>query len=235
MLPKQKLLQLLTSLLLLLLLFCQPAAAHQDPLAVKNAVDDFLRIQTQGFPGQAEFTVGSIDPRNNLVACASFEVALPPGARAWGRTSVSVRCQAEKGWKIFVPVQIRIMGNYLVAARPLSQGQIVLEADLTKNSGDLASLPEGILTEVDQAIGKSITQSVAAGRPLRGDMLRQAMAVQQGQSVKVLSKGPGFQVTAGDGRALNNAIDGQVVQARMANGHIVSGIARPGGVVEVTY
>ncbi len=233
MLPRPKYFQFLP--LLLMLLLAQPAAAHQDPVAVKNAIEDFLRIQTQGLPGQANFSVGNIDPRNNLVPCTSFEVALPPGARAWGRTSVSVRCQMEKGWRIFVPVQIRILGNYLVTARPLSLGQIVTEADLTKNSGDLASLPDGILTEADQAIGRSVTQSVSAGRPLRGDMLRQAMAVLQGQSVKVLSKGPGFQVTAGDGRALNNAIDGQVVQARMANGHIVSGIARAGGVVEVNY
>lgn len=222
-------------LLLPLLLLTQPVAARQDPLAVKNAVEDFLRIQTQGLPGQADFTVGGIEPRNNLMPCASFEVALPPGARAWGRTNVSVSCQAEKGWKIFVPVRIRILGSYLITARPLSQGQIVVDADLTKNSGDLASLPDGILTEADQALGRSVTQSVAAGRPLRGDMLRQTMAVLQGQSVKVLSKGPGFQVTAGEGRALNNAIDGQVVQARMANGHIVSGIARSGGVVEVSY
>jgi flagella basal body P-ring formation protein FlgA len=222
-------------LLPLLLILAQPTAAFQEPAPVKKAVEDFLRIQTQGLPGQASFNVGGIDPHNNLVPCASFEVSLPPGARAWGRTSVLVRCQADGGWKLYVPVQVRVMGNYLVTARPLSQGQIVAETDLTINSGDLAELPNGILTGTDQAIGKSLVQSLPAGRPLRGDMLRQIPAVQQGQGVKVMSQGPGFQVTAGDGRALNNAIDGQAVQVRMANGHIVSGIARPGGVVEVTY
>ena len=74
-----------------------------------------------------------------------------------------------------------------------------------------------------------------AGRPLRGDMLRQAAAVQQGQNVSVISKGPGFQVTGSNGRALNTAGDGQIAQVRMANGHVVSGIARVGGVVEVSY
>ena len=122
-----------------------------------------------------------------------------------------------------------------MTARPLTQGQIVSEADLTKNHGDLASLPSGILTDPSQAIGKVVAISITSGRPLRSDMLRQAMVVQQGQGVKVVSKGPGFQVTGGEGRALNNAVDGQVVQVRMANGHVVSGIARAGGVVEVTY
>lgn len=225
----------LSWLLPVLLILAQPAAAYQEPAPVKKAVEDFLRIQTQGLPGQVSFNIGSIDPHNKLAPCSSFEVSLPSGARAWGRTSVLVRCQAEGGWKIFVPVQIHVIGSYLVTARSLSQGQIVVDADLTSSSGDLTELPSGILTETSQAIGKSLVQSLPVGRPLRSDLLRQALAVQQGQGVKVMSKGPGFQVTAGDGRALNNAIDGQSVQVRMANGHIVSGIARPGGVVEVTY
>lgn len=222
-------------LLLSPLLSSLPAAAHQDAAPVKTAIEDFLRIQVKGLPGQASFTVGSIAPQNNLVPCPSFAVSLPPGARAWGRTSVVVRCQAEGGWSLFVPVQVRVLGDYLVTARPLSQGQVVADADLAKIRGDLTDLPSGILTEPGQAIGKTVAQSVSSGRPLRSDMLRLVLAIQQGQSVKVVSKGPGFQVAGGEGRALNNAAEGQVVQVRLPNGHVVSGIARPGGVVEIIY
>jgi flagella basal body P-ring formation protein FlgA len=65
-------------------------------------------------------------------------------------------------------------------------------------------------------------------------MLRQPLAVQQGQSVKVVSRGPGFLVTA-DGKAVTNAADGQVAQARLASGQTLSGIARPGGIIEIGY
>jgi flagella basal body P-ring formation protein FlgA len=222
--------------ILLLLLSCAGTlAARQEAEPVKQAIEDFLSVQTKGLPGQVSFSVGKIDPRNSLVPCMAFEVSLPAGARAWGNTSVKVHCQNENSWNIYVPVKVRIVGDYLVTARSLTQGQVITEADLTKNRGDLANLPNGILTETDQAIGKSISQSVPSGRPLQSDMLRQALVVQQGQGVKVLSKGPGFQVTGSEGRALNSAMDGQVVQVRMASGHVVSGIARPGGVVEVTY
>lgn len=220
---------------LLLFSIAWSSAARQDTGPVKRAIEDFLHVQTKGLPGQVSFTIGNIDPNNNLISCPAFEVSLPPGARAWGNTNLNVRCQIENGWNIFVPVRVRIISEYLVTARPLTQGQVVIETDLTKNRGDLANLPGGIVTEISQAVGKSMALSVPSGQPLRNDMLRQALVVQQGQSVKVLSKGPGFQVTGGDGRALNNAIEGQVVQVRIANGHIVSGIARAGGIVEVTY
>lgn len=160
---------------------------------------------------------------------------MPAGARAWGNTSVKVRCQTEKSWSMFVTVQVKVISDYLVTARPMSQGQVIAEADLAKNRGDLAGLPSGILTETSLAVGRSLVQSVNSGQPLRSDMLRQTFVVQQGQGVRVLSQGPGFQVTGGEGRALNNAMDGQVAQVRMASGHVVSGIARPGGVVEVSY
>lgn len=220
---------------LLMLLLAPSLAARQETGPVRKAVEEFLQIQTKGLPGQVSFTIGTIDPQNSLAPCPALDVSLPPGARAWGNTNVTVRCQVENGWKMFVPVQIRIISEYLVTARPLAQGQVLVEADLAKSRGDLAGLPGGIVTEIAQAVGKSMATSIASGQPLRNDMLKQALVVHQGQGVKVLSKGPGFQVTGGDGRALNNAIDGQVVQVRIGNGHIVSGIARPGGVVEVTY
>ena len=218
-----------------LLLSALPAQARQDAGPVKSAIEAFLKIQVKGLPGQASFSVGNINPQNNLVPCQSLAVSLPVGARAWGRTSVNVRCQMEGGWSIFVPVHIRILGDYLVTALPLTQGQIVTEADLTKGHGDLTDLPAGILTEPSQAIGKSVAQSITSGRPLRSDMLRQIQVVHQGQSVKVISKGQGFQVAGGEGNALGNAAEGQSVQVRLQNGHVVSGIARTGGVVEVAY
>lgn len=220
---------------LFLLSIALSVAARQETGPVKKAVEDFLQIQTRGLPGQASFVIGNIEAQNNLAPCPAFEVSLPPGARAWGNTNVNVRCQVENGWSIFVSVRIRVIGEYLVTTRPLSQGQVIVETDLARSRGDLTSLPAGIVTEITQAVGKSMAISVSSGQPLRNDLLKQPMVVQQGQSVRVLSKGPGFQVTSGDGRALNNAIDGQVVQVRIANGHVVSGIARPGGVVEVSY
>jgi len=221
--------------LLCLLAAASPATAHQEAAPLKRAIEAFLRVQVKGLPGQASFSVGDIDPQNQLVPCPAFTVSMPPGARAWGRTNVSVRCEMTGGWRIFVPVRIRIQGDYLITARALNQGQVVGAADLAKNRGDLTDLPASVLTDPAQAIGKTVAQSVSSGQPLRSDMLRQTLVVQQGQSVRVVSRGPGFQVSGGAGRALGNAAAGQVVQVRMPNGRIVSGLAREGGVVEIAY
>lgn len=218
-----------------LALLASTATAFQDPVPVRKAVEDFLRIQIRGLPGKPNFTVGSLDPGNQLSPCAAgFEVSQPPGAHAWGRSHVMVRCHDEGGWKVNIPVHIRVIADYLVSARPLSRGQRVSEADVARQTGDLSELPTGILTEPGQAVGQTAVQSLPAGRPLRADMLRQPVVVVQGQNVKLVSGGPGFRVSS-EGRALNNGIEGQVVQVRLGNGQVISGTARQGGVVEVSY
>jgi flagella basal body P-ring formation protein FlgA len=210
------------------------AQARQEPAEVKRVVEDFLGVQTRGLPGKASFTVGPIDPDNRLAPCPALEAFLPAGSRPWGRINVGVRCQVEGGWSIYVPARVRVIGDYLVTARPLARGQAIAAGDLVRRQGDLAELPAGIISEEAQAIGKTLNVGAQAGQILRSDTLRAPLAVLQGQSVRVVSKGKGFQVAA-EGKALGNAADGQVVMVRTASGQTLSGIARRGGTVEVTY
>jgi flagella basal body P-ring formation protein FlgA len=127
-----------------------------------------------------------------------------------------------------------VVGNYLVSSHALRQGQLVEAQDIAVQSGDLTELPVGTLTETQQAIGRTLAMSIAAAHPLRNDLLRQTLIIQQGQTVKVVSKGAGFEVT-NEGEALNNAAQGQVVRVRLGNGQLLNGIADTTGKVMVAY
>lgn len=220
-------------LALLFFLLAAPALSHaQSSLA--DTLDHYLRTQTQGLPGKVSYSIGQLDSRTQLTPCNAFEPFLPAGSRLWGKATVGVRCLGPSAWTIYIPVQVNVQGNYLVTARSMTAGQLVGAIDIVSRSGDLSSLPANILTDQAQAVGKTVKNGVAAGQPLRSDFLIAPWAVQQGQSVKLVSKGSGFSVSS-EGKALNNAVDGQVAQVRTASGQTVSGIARPGGVVEVSY
>jgi len=220
--------------LLLFCLFAVTAHAQQDPAPVKKAIDNWLKIQTKGLPGQVSWEIGGIDPGNQLSPCTAFDISRPSGARPWGRTNLLVRCIGEVAWRVYVPVHIRVKAEYFISARPIAQGQIVVAEDLATELGDLSELPGNILTDSGLAVGKAAASSIPAGRPLRADMLKAQTVVRQGQTVRVVSRGPGFAV-ANEGRALNNAIEGQVVQVRLGSGQVVSGTAGAGGTVEIGY
>lgn len=207
---------------------------RQETAAIRQTVEQFLRIQTAGLPGEVNISVGNVDARTNLPQCATPEAFMPNGSRLWGKTTIGVRCTTPSPWTIYVAATVQVIGEYIITATPLAQGQAVGPNDIAKIKGDLTTLPNGIITDASQAIGRSVAVSLTSGAPLRSDSLRAQAAVQQGQSVRVVSNGPGFRVSA-EARALNNASEGQVAQARTASGQVVSGIARAGGVVEVTY
>lgn len=212
----------------------QEAATRQDHRVVRLTVEQFLQTQSAGLPGKATISVGNIDARLNLPACAAPEAYLPQGSRAWGKTMVGVRCSAPAQWNIYVSATVRVEGDYIATAASLAQGQSIGPNDLRTIRGDLTTLPAGIVTDASQAVGRTLTVSLPAGAPLRQDAMRNQQAIQQGQQVRVVASGRGFSVSS-EARALNNASAGQVTQARTSDGQVVSGVARMGGIVEVTY
>lgn len=212
----------------------QTPAGRQNLAALRTVAEQFLKTETAGLPGEVSVKVGAIDPRTALAACPVPEAFLQPGARAWGKTTVGIRCSAPSTWTLFVQAQVNVKAEYVAAALPLAQGQPIEQGQLVLVKGDIAAMPNGIVTDMTQAIGRTPTVSLAAGTPLRLDSLRSRPVVQQGQAVRLVSNGSGFSVS-GEGKAIGNAGEGQVVQVRTAGGSVVSGTAKAGGMVEVAF
>lgn len=209
------------------------AVERQKIPPILKIVENFVRSETAGLPGRVSFNLGAVDPHLSLPVCrASLEPFVPAGARLWGQAMVGVRCNEQTGWTMYVPVSIKVMANVVHAGRPLAHGQRVEAADITLQEADLAQLPGSILTDMNQALGKTLVSNIAAGQPLRQDILRAPLVIQQGQTVQLQTQGRGFSARA-EGKALAAAADGQVVQVRITSGRTISGIARPGGIVEV--
>ena len=211
---------------------CHGAVEKAQLGQIVGAIEQLLQQQTVGLPGRVSFSVGAIDRNLNLTVCAAPEAFMAPGARVWGNTSVGVRCMGASPWTIYVPVSVRVMAGVVVAAHPLTQGRTIVAADLTLQEADLGLLPGAVMTDAGQAIGRVVTVGVAAGQPLRQDLLRAPLVIQQGQSVTLRAQGAGFKVSA-TGKALTNAVEGQIAQVRTLTGNTVNGVARPGFIVDV--
>jgi flagella basal body P-ring formation protein FlgA len=228
---------ILTALLFLtapLALAQQGAAPRQDLAALRFVVEQYLEAQSAGLPGKAGIEVRSIDPRTSLPACAAPQAFQQPGARTMGNTTVGVRCAAPTAWTVYIQAKVSVQGDYVAAAVPLAAGQPIEQSQLVLMKGDLAAMPNGVVTDMAQAVGRSSTSAVQSGAPLRLDALRSKPVVQQGQLVRVVSSGDGFKVSA-EARAIGNAGEGQVVQVRTPAGAIISGVAKAGGLVEVVF
>jgi flagellar basal body P-ring formation protein FlgA len=226
-----KKMRLLSVLLLAAPLACAQTGARQDGAALRKLAEGYLQAQSAGLPGKVTVKMGAVDPRLSLAACPAPEAFQQPGARPWGKTTVGVRCTAPV-WTVFLQAQVSVVADYVTAAVPLAQGQAIEAGQLATMQGDIAAMPNGIITDMAQAIGRTPTVSLPAGTPLRLDSLKSKPVVQQNQAVRIVSRGENFSVS-GEGKAIANAGEGQVVQVRTPRGAIISGTARAGGIVEV--
>ncbi|TYZ41819.1 flagella basal body P-ring formation protein FlgA, partial [Ralstonia solanacearum] len=219
----------------------QAATTIQGPTAIQMQIQqqvqsqlDILNGTTDGGGSRASVDVGAVDPRVANQPCDQVELMLPPANRLRGRIQVGVRCRSPHAWAAWVPATIQISGTYYVAARQLPPGKTLDMGDLEARTGDLSALPPSVILQPADAVGRVLLTSLAPNQPLRAESLRMPIAVQAGQTVKLVADGGGFQVTS-DGRALNQAAVGQVAQVRTANGNVISGIAQSAGVVAVQF
>ncbi len=210
------------------------APARMETAVMKQSVEAFLQQQAAGLPGTVSVKVGSIDPRMSLAACPAPQAFLMPGARAWGKTTVGVKCVTPSSWTVYIQATVSVQADYIASAVPLAQGQTIEASQLVAVKGDLTTLPAGIATDIGQVVGRSTNVSLPSGTPLRLDTLRSKPVVQPGQVVKLVSSGAGFSVSA-EARAMSGAGEGQVVQVKTASGQQITGIAKSGGLVEVTF
>ncbi|ANJ87235.1 flagellar basal body P-ring formation chaperone FlgA [Pandoraea oxalativorans] len=212
----------------------QPQASQfQNTQVIRQTAERFLREQTTGLPGQVNITVGeSVSDR--MPACSALEPFLPPGARLWGATSVGVRCAGERPWTLYLQARVSINATYFVAARQINPGETIGPTDLSPRQGDLTLLPRTVATDAGQIVGTVAVNRITSGLPIRSDLLRSAIAVQQGQTVRVVSRGSGFEVST-EGQVLTRASAGDPVQVRTRAGQVVSGTVKSGknGNVEV--
>jgi flagella basal body P-ring formation protein FlgA len=207
-------------------------AGMEESRAIRTAVEAFVRAQTESLPGHVEIKSGLVDPQLKFTQCDHLEVSLPPGAKLWGNGTVAVRCEQPEKWSLYVPVQVHVWADVVMSARALPRGETITSNDLAMQRLDLTQLQRGVFTDLQQVIGKVTKTSVSGGTPLRGDLLRAAAVVLQGQQVRVVFAGNGFHVSS-EGRALGSAGVGESVQVRTASGKLLKGIVSGPGVVQV--
>ncbi len=208
------------------------AVEMESPQRISAEVRSFLGREAMGLPGRSKIEVGAVDARLKLARCGFLQTFFPAGSRAWGKTTVGVRCAGEHPWTIYVPARVRVIAPFLVTVRGLEPGQTVNQADLVIREGDLTTLPSGTLTDALQAEGRVAARRIGAGQPLQRSMLRAEKVVKNGQIVGLIAQGAGFRITT-EGQAIGDAAEGSLVHVRTKNGKVVSGIVRPGPIVEV--
>ena len=193
----------------------------------------------QAAPGRAALTphnidVGPLDGRLHLARCDTELTAFaPPGARSVGNTTVGVRCNGTRPWSLYVPVRIRILGDAVVAVRPLAVGAVLTAQDVRVAQVDLGSAYASALSDPQRAVGKVLRRPLLTDAVVTADSLDEPRLVRRDEQVTLLAEGTGIEVRM-MGQALADGSSGELIRVRnLLSKRVVEGIVVSAGLVRV--
>ncbi len=188
-----------------------PIESHERIVAV---VETFVAAHVNPAHRDVEISVGALDSRLRLAACDSaLDTFFATGSRAWGNTTVGVRCQGAHPWSIYVPVRVQVFKSILVSAHPLPRGKVLAETDMVIERRDLAALRGGYLVDTDDARGQVVRRPLGLGMPLSPDALEAPRLVERGERITIIARSGGLEVRMA-GKALMHGALGDRIQVR---------------------
>ena len=171
-----------------------------------------------------EVEVGAIDPRLTLAPCARITPYLPAGSRLWGRSRVGLRCDEGARWNVSVPVTVKVFAEAWTVSEALPAGTVLQASYLQRSEVDIAAEPSPVLRDPQAATGRALLRALKPGQPVRETDLKARQWFAAGDTVRVVSTGAGFAISA-DGQALGPGIEGQSVKVRIDGGRVITGRA----------
>tara|TARA_R110002096_G_scaffold130643_5_gene279968 strand:+ start:60685 stop:61491 length:807 start_codon:yes stop_codon:yes gene_type:complete len=201
---------------------------------IAAAAEDFLRDRTQSLAGETDVRAGLLDSRHRLARCDQpLQAFLRSGTEIRARTIVGVRCEGRKSWKVYVPVDVVVTANVLVARQTLVKGQVLSADDLATEQRDVSRVRGGYLSDAAQVIGLRVKTLVLAGKTLKPAMLQADIAIKRGQSVTLTANTNGFAITMAGTALMDGALNQRIRVQNNNSGRVIEGIVRSREQVEV--
>jgi flagella basal body P-ring formation protein FlgA len=206
----------------------QPATAAVPATALAQALRIASEAAQAAAPAGARVEVepGTPDARLRLAPCQRVTAMTTPGAPAWGRTRVGLKCtEGPQAWHIQWPMTVRVLAPAWVTTTALPAGTALDSAHLSLATVDWAAAAGTPFTEAEAAAlrGRTLLRALPAGQAPRSADLQQRRWFVAGQPVRVLVQGSGFAISA-QGQALSDGLEGRPARVRTETGRVLTGM-----------
>lgn len=190
-----------------------PKLQAQEPL--RQLAKEYLQQQlSTSNRTDTEISIGRLDPRLRLSACEGKTSAfLPAGSKLRGKVTVGIRCQGDKPWTLYIPTNIKVYVDVIVASQPVARETRLTKNDIVSFRKEVSNYHSGYLTKPDQVIGKVTKRSLNEGDVFTNRNLKAPLLVHNGEEVTIIASVGSIQVRS-KGKAMKDAAKGEKLKVR---------------------
>ena len=201
---------------------------------IRDTATNYVRANLATDDTDIHISAKALDPRLKLPRCQQhLQAHMPYSNVRSSNTTVSIRCEGEQPWSLYVPVSIQIYREVAVASRPLAQGKLLTADDIEMQRMDISHLAGGYLTETNIAIGQVTTRPIQLGRPLLSNLLKAPTIIRRGQAITMLARQSSFEVRSMGESLMDGAVGERIKVRNRRSKRIVEGVITKNGVVFV--
>ena len=196
---------------------------------IQQQISDYVLSQIQVDPSdKVEVLPNSIDQRLNLKPCQQpLVLSIAGNGEIRRSTTVTTICPDQPGWRIFVPVKIRIQKPVVAAAAPIAKGSLLTADNMTVTYIDSFMQSGDMTTDMTQLIGARSKRDLKNNQPIRQT---QICVVCRDDTVEIIASKGGMEIKT-NGRALqdgalNDTIRVQNIRSQRIISAVVSGVGK---------
>jgi flagellar basal body P-ring formation protein FlgA len=181
-----------------------------------------------------EISVLPLDSQLKLPECTeALEAFTLSDSIKAGRTSIGVRCNAEKKWSIFTSAVIKVYETVMVLSRPVQRGDIITRQHLAIEKKDVSKRRGDFITQVDQVENKQAARQMSAGDILGLRSFIEPRLIKRGDKIIISTLQPAFSIRM-DGVAMMDGAKGQRIRIKNEHsGRIINATVIDVGLVAV--
>lgn len=188
-------------------------ARHIQQLVEQRAVTVLQDAPFAQGANRVEVRTGSLDSRLDFAPCAEalqVELALP---RPTGRANARVSCALPTPWYLYVPLELAVYRDVVVATRAMRPGEIIAAGDVTLEERDVLAGGTPALGRLEDVIGHQLRRAVGANAVIGNAAVELPLLVRRGERINLSARSGGINVSVG-AEALANGRSGERIRVR---------------------
>ncbi|AMM40562.1 flagellar basal body P-ring formation protein FlgA [Candidatus Desulfofervidus auxilii] len=228
------------SVLCFLLLFVWAIDSGANKNHIKIGVDQikaiYINFIKNNMPWKKQdVQITNIEVKNAITLPGSnwsYEVITPKGCNYLGRVSLAIRFKSGgKSELVRVIGEVKVFKKVIYAKHFIRKHQVIKKEDIKLLKRDISHLPQNIITEIKEVIGKKATHSIYPGRIITKNFLESVSTVKRGDVVTVIVESDTLKITTkgiakekgqpGDVIKVINIDTKKVIYAKVANNSMV--------------
>jgi len=181
-----------------------------------------------------EISVLPLDSQLKLPECTEpLEAFTTTDSIKAGRTSIGIRCNAEKKWSIFTSAVIKVYETVIVLSRSVQRGEIITRQHLATEKRDVSKFRGDFITQVEQVENKQAARYTQAGTILGLRSFIEPRLIKRGDKIIISAIQSAFTIRM-NGVAMMDGSKGQLIRIKNENsGRIINATVIETGLVSV--